>query len=177
MDTIFVLSPAFCYYKNHDGSYDFQQENTERLLAQITPDPTQVSQKAPYSWACTGSFPQNPFLCCALLLSHLTWKHKGTTDSRTSPLVTISSMAALSVHSLGRAPVGQNFSTFPALTNWGTYSRGSVSQRTPAMQFKRALGFTQTILEGPWVCWDDGMLRTRMQPCQIYFKKIKCCNY
>ena len=49
MGTIFVLSQAFCYYKNQDGSYDFQQENTERLLAQITPDPTQVSQKAPYS--------------------------------------------------------------------------------------------------------------------------------
>ena len=49
MGTIFVLSSAFCYYKNQDGSYDFQQENTERLLAQITPDPTQVSKKAPYS--------------------------------------------------------------------------------------------------------------------------------
>ena len=49
MSTIFVLSPAFCYCKNQDGSYDFQQANTERLLAQITPDPTQVSQKALYS--------------------------------------------------------------------------------------------------------------------------------
>ena len=46
MDTIFVLSPAFCYYKNQDGSYDFQQENTERLLAQITPDPHSTAELA-----------------------------------------------------------------------------------------------------------------------------------
>lgn len=109
-----------------------------------------------------------------LKVSILTWKHSGTTDSRTSPLVTMSSIAALKVHSLGRAPVGQNFSTLPALTNWGTYSRGSVSQRTPAMQFRRALGFTHTVLQGPWFgFWlDDGMLSTKIQP----WKKIKHMN-
>lgn len=46
MGTIFVVSPAFCYYKNQDGSYVFQQENTERLLAQITPDPHSTAELA-----------------------------------------------------------------------------------------------------------------------------------
>ena len=79
--------------------------------------------------------------------SHLTWKQRGITDSRTNPLLTTSSIAALKVHSFGRAPVGQNFSSFPALINWGTYSRGSVSQRIPAMQLRRSLGLMQTSLE------------------------------
>lgn len=84
--------------------------------------------------------------CC-----HLTWKQRGITDSRTNPLLTTSSIAALKVHSFGRAPVGQNFSNFPALINWGTYSRGSVSQRIPAMQLRRSLGLMQTSLELSWV--------------------------
>lgn len=79
--------------------------------------------------------------------SHLTWKQRGITDSRTNPLLTTSSIAALKVHSFGRAPVGQNFSSFPALINWGTYSRGSVSQRIPAMQLRRSLGLMQTSLQ------------------------------